>query len=66
MKDRAIALAKGQDHLAQSIDLERLCLDNFAPLAHNELMLHPAGTALRAGYEGEHLPSFPAAPVAER
>ena len=57
---------QGQDNLAQSIDLEMLHLDNFAPLAHNELVLHPTGTTLRAGYEGEHLSSFPAAPVAER
>ena len=55
MKDRAIALAKGQDRIAQSIDFERLHIGNFAHLAHNELMLHPAGTTLLARYEGEHL-----------
>ena len=49
MKDRTIELAKGQDHLPQFIDLERLDLDNFANLAHNELVFHTAGTTLLAG-----------------
>ena len=60
MKDRVTALAKGQDHLTESIDLERLRLDNFAPLRHNEVVLHPVETTLLPGYEGEYLSSFPA------